>query len=259
MDENESIIRVFVNYSWRDESFIQKYDLAFEFDHPLSEFDSFLDAAKEKCSERSEIYGHISDYNKSIWHFDVYKAHSNSIWIKMLPSPDSFTMASFLVSYAPEYAIDDVSPMRMYMLESIEFHDYWHDRTMAKWKDVIDIACMFHSSRNEFYKYINAQDETAKITQKYILYGIKPDSIEWNELDMELYEYCFIFAKLFQLNPVYIIIDTIARHLSHLWFWNSLCQQLDEPSIERIMHHLEFILANNDATYSFLFFESGNL
>ena len=64
----------------------------------------------------------------------------------MLPSPDSLAMASRLTSYAPQYAIHEISPKRMYLLGERE-HNYKHDRTMAQWKDVIDIFDMFDHSR----------------------------------------------------------------------------------------------------------------
>ena len=52
------------------------------------------------------------------------------------------------------------------------------------------------------------------MTQEYILDGIDNDSIEWNDFDMIIFEFCDLWARMFNTNAYAMCFMGIAGYLT---------------------------------------------
>ena len=148
-----------------------------------------------------------------------------------------------------------------------KMYDYQRHHRLAEWKDVLIIEQKFNwllhiqfdndgiysSTNTPNYNYNNTLSHETALSQKYILDGISEDSIEWNDFDMALYEYCDIWAKLFNDNRFCLIIFAMMQWLE---FIHAYLLILDSPRMEKTVEHLKYLLTNNNGMYNSLPFEN---
>ena len=289
-DPNTVKARVLVNDHWRNESFIKKLNISFTCDMslPMCEFGNdilfttttLFKRVKNECIKRSGLTDEFKeDKDRSLWQGTVHEFEwtqgyrSIKIEMKILPRA-SMVMAVLLLSHSsPRLSFTAATIPRSIMRNFDGYscydkmYDYQRDHKLAEWKDVLmieqkfdwslHIACDDHGfyCENDIpnYNYNHTLSHETATSQKYILDGISEDSIEWNDFDMALYEYCDIWAKLFVESKFCLIIFAMMQCLE---FCYANILGFDSPRMEKTVGHLKYLVTNNNGMYNSLPFDN---
>ena len=250
---NDSI-KVIVNDSWKEESFVKQHDLAFEFKIPnTTKPNTITKIIQEKCDSRFNtklLYPRetLTSKSKELTQFKRWEISISTITftivnrslisisilkVNALPNPLCSIVGEYFVTHAPWYAIDCcishnlpyISNKSSESNDKGAIEDYRSELNnqfrLSVIKPLLDrmgmskhVEKFFSNSKNHNFESIIRSIADCKTSQKDILDSIDNDSIEWNDFDMIIFEFCDLWARMFDENIYPTCCGGVAAYLS---------------------------------------------